>query len=178
MIASNRALMASIERVLRTTGVACLLAVMVIVFCDVAARYLWNAPFPWSYELIGMYLMPAMFYFSVSDTLASDHHIAVDLLRPAMPAWLIRLTEILGNGAMASVFAVVVWLFSNSAAVKFQSGDVVMGVVEWPAWIPDAIVALGSLVIALRLAGRSIGHALSLARGRNVIDLPPMVGGH
>ena len=178
MIAKSRALMARIEAVLRAIGVACLLAVMAIVFCDVAARYLWNSPFPWSYELIGMYLMPAMFYFAVSDTLAADHHIAVDLLRPRMPAWLARLVEVLGCAAMAAVFAIVVRLFATSAIDKLASSAVVMGAVEWPSWIPDAIVALGSLVIALRLAGRAVGHALSLASGRRLIDLPASVGDH
>lgn len=177
-IARNRAFLAALERILRAIGVACLLAVMAIVFCDVGARYLMNAPFPWSYELIGMYLMPALFYFAVSDTLADDHHIAVDLLRPAMPVWLARGVEVVGGLGMAGVFAVIVWLFTGSSIEKWASGAVVMGVVEWPSWIPDAIVALGSLVIALRLLGRSVGHALSLATGKSLIALPARVGEH
>lgn len=178
MIARNRALMAALERILRAIGVACLLAVMAIVFCDVGARYLMNAPFPWSYELIGMYLMPAMFYFAVSDTLAADHHVAVDLLRPAMPPWLARGVEVLGGLAMAGVFSVIVWLFASSSLEKWASGAVVMGAVEWPSWIPDAIVALGSAVIALRLLGRAVGHALSLATGKALIALPARVEDH
>ena len=178
MVARNRALMTALERILRAVGVACLLAVMAIVFCDVGARYLMNAPFPWSYELIGMYLMPAMFYFAVSDTLAADHHIAVDLLRPAMPTWLARGVEVAGGLGMAGVFAVIVWLFTGSSIEKWASGAVVMGVVEWPSWIPDAIVALGSAAIALRLLGRAIGHALSTLTGRDLIALPARVGDH
>jgi len=178
VIARLRALMAALERILRAIGVACLLAVMAIVFCDVGARYLMNAPFAWSYELIGMYLMPAMFYFAVSDTLAANHHIAVDLLRPAMPAWLARGVEAAGGLAMAGVFSIVVWLFAGSALEKWASNSVVMGVVEWPSWIPDAIVALGSLLIALRLLGRAIGHALSLATGTDLIALPARVEDH
>lgn len=178
MIATARGLMAAIERVLRAVSVACLLSVMAIVFCDVGARYLMNAPFPWSYELIGMYLMPALFYFAVSDTLASEHHISVDLLRRRMPRWLVRVFEVVGCAAMAAVFAVIVAIFSASSLEKLRAGAVVMGVAEWPSWIPDAIVALGGAAIALRLAGRAIGHALSLATGRELIALPRSVGDH
>lgn len=176
MIARNRAMLARAERLLGAIGVACLLSVMGIVFCDVGARYLWNAPFPWSYELIGMYLMPAMFYFSLSDTLASDHHIAVDLLRARMPAPLVRVIEVAGCAASGILFFAIASLFFESSLLKFRSAEVVMGVVNWPSWPPDAIVALGSLVIALRLLGRAVGHAASLATGRHWIDLPATVG--
>lgn len=176
MIGRARALMAQVERVLRAFGVACLLAVAVLVFVDVGARYLLHAPLTWSFELISMYLMPAMFYFAVSDTLAAGHHIAVDLFRRAMPDWLVRITEIFGCAAMAAVFAVVVWYTGVSGIEKLRSGAVVMGVIEWPSWIPDAIAACGSFVIVLRLASRSVGHALSLLSGRPVIELPTVVG--
>jgi hypothetical protein len=36
-------------------------------------------------------------------------------------------------------------------------------------------VLVGSVTIALRLAGRAIGHALSLVTGRAVIELPASV---
>jgi len=160
------------DRAFRTIGIVCLLAVMVIVFCDVGARYLMNAPFPWSYELIGMYLMPAIFYFAVSDTLAANHHIAVDLLRPRRPPAMIRIVETLGSAAMACVFMALVWLFFGSAFEKFRSDSVVMGVVEWPSWIPDFIVGLGSLLVGVRLLGRAAGHLLSLLTGRAIVELP------
>lgn len=176
MIVKTRAAMAQVERVLRALGVACLLAVSLLVFLDVGARYLMNAPILWSYELVTMYMMPAMFYFALSDTLAADHHIAVDLFRRAMPGWLVRIAEIFGCASMAAVFGVVIWFVGASAIEKRELGAVVMGVIEWPSWIPDAIVACGSIVIALRLVGQSVGHALSLLSGRPLIKLPAVVG--
>ena len=58
-----------------------------------------------------------------------------------------------------------------------------VAVPDLPHWLrhaanADAIVALGSLVIALRLLGRSVGHALSLATGKSLIALPARVGEH
>lgn len=172
MIDSCRRLMSAIERVLRTIAAACLLAVMLIIFCDVFARYLFNAPIEWTYELVSMYLMPALFYFAVSDTLAEDHHIAVDLLSPYIPVPLRRVVEVLGGGAMAAVFGWIAWIFWSSAVANYRSGAVVMGTIEWPTWIPETIVMVGAASIGLRLAGRVIGHLASLVTGRPLLDLP------
>jgi TRAP-type C4-dicarboxylate transport system permease small subunit len=172
-----RAGMAQIERLLRVVAAGCLLAVMLIVFADVVARYLANAPLAWSYDLIGMYLMPALFYLALSDTLADHHHVAVDLLRPHMPGWLTRSVEVIGNAATAALFLVIAWIYFGSAVEKFRTDALVLSVGQWPAWIPDAIVALGAVVISLRLIGRAVGHALSLLLRRGLIDLPTSVQG-
>jgi TRAP-type C4-dicarboxylate transport system permease small subunit len=172
-----RAWMAQIERVLRVVAAVCLLAVMLIVFADVLARYVANAPLAWSYDLIGMYLMPALFYLALSDTLADHHHVAVDLLRPRMPAWLTRSVEVLGNAATAALFLVITAIYLGTALEKFRTDALVLSVGQWPAWIPDAIVALGALVISLRLIGRAVGHALSLLLRRALIELPTSVEG-
>ena len=85
--------MRRIESALERIAAACLMAVMLIVFADVGARYLLSMPFSWSYEFIGMYLMPTLFYFALSSTLAAGHHVAVDLLRPRMSRTVARLAD-------------------------------------------------------------------------------------
>ena len=175
MLNSLRQWMERFEKVSRTLAAACLIAVMLIVFTDVAARYLAHSPLAWSYDVIGMYLMPALFYLALSDTLAAEHHIAVDLLRPRMPQWLRRVTEVVGNGAAAAVFLLIAWIYGASALDNYASGARVMNAVQWPSWIPEAIVVLGAFTISLRLLGRTIGHATSLVSGRSVIELPSSV---
>jgi TRAP-type C4-dicarboxylate transport system permease small subunit len=175
MIDAGQRLMLKVEFVLASVGAACLLAVMGIVFVDVGARYVLNSPLAWSYELIGMELMPALFYLALSDTLAGHHHIAVDLLRPRMPNWLVRVIEIVGCGAMCALFLLMVWIHLQSAVHDLRTSAVTMGVIEWPAWIPKALVVVGSTAIALRLFGRAVGHLVSLVTGRPLIALPAMV---
>ena len=75
--------MRRIESALERIAAACLMAVMLIVFADVGARYLLSMPFSWSYEFIGMYLMPTLFYFAPSSTLAAGHHVALKGAQPA-----------------------------------------------------------------------------------------------
>lgn len=175
MIATLTRWMNGFERVSRSVAAICLLAVMCIVFTDVAARYLIRSPLTWSYDLIGMYLMPALFYLALSDTLAADHHVAVDLLRPHMPRWLARIFEIAGSAAMAGVFLLIVQIYAQSAWEKFHTDAMVLSTIQWPAWIPDAIVVLGAMTISLRLTGRAIGHCLSLATGRELVQIPASV---
>lgn len=175
MVNSLRKWMEGFERVSRTVAAACLIAVMAIVFTDVAARYVAHAPLAWSYDVIGMFLMPALFYLALSDTLAGEHHIAVDLLRPRMPPRLLRVVEVFGNAAAAAIFLLIAWIYGASALDNFASGARVMNAVQWPSWIPEAIVVVGAFTISLRLIGRAIGHAVSLLSGRSVIDLPSSV---
>ena len=44
----------------------CLFAIMVIVFLDVGLRYIFNSPLGWSYDVISLYLMVALFFLTVS----------------------------------------------------------------------------------------------------------------
>jgi len=175
MISTLTHWMNRLERVSRLVAGVCLLAVMCIVFTDVAARYVVNAPLTWSYDLIGMYLMPALFYLALSDTLAAHHHVSVDLLRPHMPRWLVRVFEIVGSAAMAGVFLLIVQIYGQSAWEKFHTDAMVLSSMQWPAWIPDALVVFGALTISLRLLGRAIGHLLSFASGRELVELPVSV---
>lgn len=177
MFAYCSRLMLGLENVLRMIASACLLAVMLIIFSDVFARYLFNAPLVGSYELVGMYLMPALFYFAVSDTLAEHHHIAVDLLNPRIPVVMRRLIEAFSSALMATIFALIVWIFGQSAFAGFRSGSVVMGAYEWPTWIPELVVVIGSCALLLRLLGRVVGHLASLVTGRDLIPLPRSAGG-
>jgi TRAP-type C4-dicarboxylate transport system permease small subunit len=164
--------MRAFERFLGLIASVCLLAVMLVIFCDVVLRYLLSSPLVWTYDAVSMYLMPALFYLVVSDTLAEDHHIAVDLLKPRIPLPVQRLVEVLAGAAMAAIFVAIAWIFLHSAIDNLRKGAVVMASREWPVWIPEAIVFLGATTIALRLVGRVIGHAGSLVTGRSLIDLP------
>ena len=164
--------MALLERAMRWIAAVCLLAVMTIVFADVGARYFLNSPLTWSYDLIGMYLMPTLFYFVLSDTLAGQHHVAVDLLRPHMAPWFARCVELVGSAAMAAVFIAIGWIYLQSGWEKYRTDALVLSVGQWPAWIPDAIVVVGAFSISLRLIGRAVGHALSLLLRRPLIELP------
>jgi len=177
MVYFLRKRMKEFECVSRIVAAGCLITVMVVVFADVLARYVARAPLAWSYDVIGLYLMPMLFYLALSDTLAAEHHIAVDILRPRLPPWLLRVSETVGNGAAAVIFLLTAWIYGVLALDNFASGARVMNSVQWPSWIPDATVVLGASTISLRLLGRAVGHAMSLLSGRSIIELPTTTQG-
>src|SRR5690625_4831104 len=74
-----------LDRIL--VGLACfaLFIIMFFVFFDVLSRYLFNAPFSWSYTLIGFYLMTTVFFFAISDGFRYHAHVKIDFLSHYIP---------------------------------------------------------------------------------------------
>jgi TRAP-type C4-dicarboxylate transport system permease small subunit len=92
-----------------------------------------------------------------------------------MPVGLQRAIEVLGSAAMAAVFMTIGWIYLQSGWHKYSTDALVLSVGQWPAWIPDAIVVVGTFSIAIRLVGRAVGHALSLLLRRPLLELRPPV---
>src|ERR1700677_3809363 len=86
-----------------------LFVVMLIVSADVAMRYVFNRPFGWTYDLISLYLMGALFYFSLSATFAQGAHISVDVVASRLTPRTRRLLQMLIALASAWLFATIGW---------------------------------------------------------------------
>lgn len=142
---------ARLEGALVTVAALAVLAIMLIVVVDVVLRYLFNAPLAWSYELISSYLMPASFFFGVSETLRREQHVNVDIVYARFPLRLRRLCKMIGWLAAGIVFALITWLAARGAWSRFVTADVMAGAIPWPTWIPAAVGATGLAVMTLRL---------------------------
>jgi TRAP-type C4-dicarboxylate transport system permease small subunit len=59
--------LAVIERTLTMIATACLFVIMGLVVADVFMRYVLNRPFSFTYDLIGVYLLAAVFFLTLSD---------------------------------------------------------------------------------------------------------------
>ena len=165
---------AHVEGALVTVAALAVLAIMLIVVADVVLRYLLNAPLPWSYDLISNYLMPASFFFAVSETLRREQHVSVDIVYARFPLRLRRLCKMLGWLAAGVVFALMTWLAASGAWSRYATGDVTAGAIPWPTWIPAAVAAIGMAVMTVRLALGAIALLLAWA-AHGTID--PMIAG-
>ncbi|HLR30683.1 MAG TPA: TRAP transporter small permease [Paenalcaligenes sp.] len=138
-----------LDRVLIALACLALFIIMVIVFFDVLSRYLFNAPFSWSYTLIGFYLMTAVFFFAISDGFRYQAHVKIDFMSHYIPLRLRALAVSLGYFAGA----VVIYLWSDQALLRMQSAylndDRLAASIPWPTWIAYLIVLIGSIVMAL-----------------------------
>lgn len=164
------------ESALGAIAAVMLLATMFVVVTDVGLRYLLHRPLAWSYDLIGMYLMVGIFFFSLSGTLDHDEHVCVDLLHKHMPHWMRHLAEAVGYVCGSAVFAAIVWMGVARTLASFAAGEVSAGAIPWPTWLSCAAVPLGAGLMLLRMVFRAIGHAASLLAGRSLVALPRIAG--
>jgi len=147
-------------------GGGCLLALTLLMLCEVATRFLSNfLPFfppsisiAWEYS---SYLMAASFTFGAAMTLRVGGHIRVVLLLKNAPVPVQRALEILSAAAGFAFMA-----FLTSAMAKFAFAAYTRGQVstssDTPLWFPEAVVTFGMLLLTLQFLARAIQAALGL----------------
>lgn len=141
--------LARYEAVLLALGAICLFGMMLLVFVDVTMRYLFNSPLGFSYDLISLYLMVGVFFFSLSDTLRHDEHVRVDILYLRFSHPMRALADRISYGASGLFFAAMLWTGLVRAIDSTAKGEVMATVVPWPVWVAYWIVPLGTAPIVL-----------------------------
>jgi TRAP-type C4-dicarboxylate transport system permease small subunit len=132
-------------------------AMMLIVMTDVVARYVFNSPVGWSFDLISWYLMPAVFFFALASTHLHRQHINIDvLILKASPSVQYALKAV-GALLSAALFAFIAYLGVIRAFAAFQNGETMYGELPWPTWMYLSFVPIGVglLVIGLLLQAPS-----------------------
>lgn len=158
LAALNRAISA-LERALISISAVAVLAMMMILVVDVAGRYIFNRPLPWSYDFIRLYLMPMVILLALADTFRRDGHIAVDFLYLRFGVVARRLVRLLASIMIAASLAPIAWLAYFQAVRRFTNNTVISGSILWPTWIPYAVLVMGTALLILR----AIQDAVSLA---------------
>ena len=162
-----------LEAVLMTIATLALFAIMLIIFADVAARYFFNAPFAWTYDLISLYLVVGAFFLALSDTLQKNRHVNVDIVFRHVSIWtghtLYSVSYLLASVGLAGI----AWEGALRTISAVQAGEVTSGVIAWPTWVGVACVALGVGLLVVRVAFRAIAHAIAAAMGNDQIPGVP-----
>lgn len=143
---------------------AVLLFIMIVLGADVLLRYAFNAPLRWSYDLISIYLVVAIFYLSVSDTLRTNNHVAVDLFIKYAPRWFIHTGQGCAYLLAAAIIAWASWQLAQEAWLAYVQKEVIPGVIGWPTWIPAFLAMLGLAVFGIRLLLVGVAHVMALGR--------------
>lgn len=161
---ANRAIRA-FEVVSMGVTAAGLFTIMAVIVADVAARYFVKSPLAWSFDLISLYLTPAIFFLALSDTLHREHHVNVDIIFGLVTPRAANALRFIG-----SALAIVVFLGVTYAAVihtrdAFQSSDVTSGIIEWPTWVGPAFVVAGAGLLLLRLLFRAAAFGIAAYTG-------------
>lgn len=165
-----------VERAASLLAALSLFLIMAIVASDVAMRYLFNAPWGWSYDFISLYLIVGLFFLALSRTFAVNGHISVDLLHHVLSPGARRSCELVICVLSAGFFGLMTQAGAARAVEHYGAGDVLAGAFAWPTWLSVAFVPFGAGLLTLRLVLSGLCHAYTLATGREIIVLPPIAG--
>lgn len=142
-----------IERALTAVGTLSLLALVAIVFIDVAGRNLLNRPLPWGTEVMEVLLGLMVFVFY--PVLARRHgHIVVDLV--PVPRAARTAQRLLAGGVGAALFGVIAWTCGRQAIRSAGYGDAsaILGIpTAWVLWGMAALAGLSALVFLAQAVG-------------------------
>jgi TRAP-type C4-dicarboxylate transport system permease small subunit len=165
-----------IDTALMIVGCAMLFALMVIVVCDVALRYLFNSPLQWSYEIVSSYLMPGLFFFAASHTLKAHAHVSVDIVHNYVARNTRFLLEALTSTLATPVFALCAVVSAERTLEDFRTAAASTSGLALPTWSISLMLPIGFGMLTVRLALSAIGYVATLVSGRELQPLPPISG--
>lgn len=146
----------------------CLAALPVIMFYDVVARYLFNAPTIWANE-IALYLLQFLVFLTAGSLTMGGEHVRVTF-------WIERLRgrpRLLAEAATAALIipyaGVLVWyglVFTSNAYRRELLSPTLL---EVPLWIPYGLIPLGGGLLALAAATRVAALLIGSPAQRNAM---------
>ena len=166
----------AIETALASIAAIVLFLIMAVVVSDVFMRYVLNRPYSWSYDLISLYLMAALFYFSLSRAFGLNAHIGVDILQSRMSVTGRRWCQVAIGLVVAALFAMIASVGAGRTWDDWTQGSVAAGAIPWPSWLSDILVPIGAALIGVRGLVHALAHGAALAGYPEVIPLPAVAG--
>ncbi|MEE8271626.1 MAG: TRAP transporter small permease [Alphaproteobacteria bacterium] len=131
-----------------------LLAILVIIVAQMVAR--WTAvSFPGGTDYAG-YAMASASFFAFSYALNHGSHIRVSLFLQRLGGGKRRAAELWCYGVggfLASYFA---WFAIKAVRVSYKLNDISQGQDATPLWIPQMVMAIGTLIFAVALVDRFV----------------------
>ncbi len=145
-------------------GGACGLAmIMVLTFCDVIGRYVFNAPIVGTVEVTEL-LMGMMVYLGVGLTTHGRGHIRVDIVIDRLPPRVQAFLDVFTLALSIVLISLVCWHLWLKAEATVEKNDLTQ-IWEWPVWPAAYVIAAASLLMVTSML-LQLGQAMrDLARG-------------
>lgn len=150
-----------VESVSVLIGCLLLFALMIIVTADVFLRYFLHHPFVWTHEVVTLYLMPAIFFLLLSDSMNAGAQVRVDILRDHFPPFLKSLADAIGYLGAAVGFLLIGLGGWRQFLEAVEQNEVVAGSIPWQVWPSFLLVAIGCLMLVIRLVAATVEGFLS-----------------
>jgi TRAP-type C4-dicarboxylate transport system permease small subunit len=130
-----------------TTGLA-LVSLVLLVCAEIVARSFFSYSLKVMEELAG-YLVVGLTLFGASLSLRSNSLFQVGFVLHALPAALQRVLNLLFQLISLGVCAVLIWQTGKLVLSSYARGNVAPTTLMTPLWIPQLLVPLGLLMIAI-----------------------------
>lgn len=152
----------SMERWLARVSMAAVFIIMIFVSADVIARYVFNSPITVQYHLTQDYLMVAMVALSLSWAEGQGAFIRLTPFQRWMNLPARRGLYALNSVIAALLFLLMTWYAGVRTWEDWVAQRVSFGVIDWPVWLSQIWVPIGTLALALRLLLNAVEYALGL----------------
>ncbi|SHI07683.1 TRAP transporter small permease [Pollutimonas bauzanensis] len=133
-------------------GIAALGVLPLIVFYDVTARYVFNAPTIWATE-ISIYLLQLLVFLPMGLLLGENSHIRSTLLTDKLSPRAQRALHLLSLAMVALLAGCITWLGWKLTAHSWHQSQVSATLLAIPLWLPNALIPLGGLLLLINALG-------------------------
>ncbi len=169
MKATGRTLIRLIERLNRLGSLisqCCLVLLLVLVFHEVVARYLFNSPTLYSVEL-SEYLLILLAFIAAGWVMQEDRHVRMQSFVHLLPEKLQHFLACLTSFIVLLFCSVLIWYGFKAAYIAWHGEYHSSSLLNMPMWIPYLIIPLGSLLLALQVIVQFCTHVDKLLTGDN-----------
>jgi tripartite ATP-independent transporter DctM subunit len=102
-----------------------------------------------------------MAFFSIAYTMLKNQHVSVDLITSLMSARTNSILQSIFSIWGAFIFGAMSWLTASRSMEAFRR-DEISDIIQMPFWVLYAVVAVGTLLLALTLVGLLFTHLSGL----------------
>ncbi|MCH6159112.1 TRAP transporter small permease [Streptomyces marispadix] len=121
---------------------------MLTITYDVVVRFTFSAPTDWAYPLNAAGVLVAT-SLAIPYFYAKGQHISMDLVHRALPAGARRAADVVTAAATAFLGLVLAVTAYRSMTVALAGGLTGSGTFSIPLWVPDAVLFLSGVLLAV-----------------------------
>ena len=155
------------------------LAMCLLVTGAVVVRYIFNWPVVWVPEIVG-YLMVALVFLALGETMLAGRHIKIDLVVGRLPKRVRDAVELFTLTLSIGVAGFFTWHGLNTMLRSLDYGRRdAFGALDMPLWIPQIALPVGLSVLTLvvvLLAYRKLRDVLRVSDSRDAESETPVGG--
>ncbi|MBJ7536571.1 TRAP transporter small permease [Marinomonas transparens] len=159
-------LSSSLDRLYRIAGglaAACLIAMTLCVITSIVSRLL-SLYIPGLTEVAG-YLMAAANCLALAYTFRNKAHIQVTLFVDKLPISGQRAMCLFALAVTAMVAIYLAYYMARLTYFSWEYHEVSDGSIAMPLWIPQIVVALGTIILAISLIHSFVEYSVMLLKG-------------